>query len=79
MRNFTMDGKVIFQDKASPELKSLIDTIHKVEEEQYFKLIHSPVGRPWADFSDANLTDAEFALILRVKCRLRKRAKEEEE
>ena len=68
MSTFKMGDKVIFQDKASPELKELINAVHKAEEEKYYELTHSP------HYSDASLTDAEFALILRVKCRLRKQA-----
>ena len=66
-----MDGKVIFQDKASPELRSLIESIHKVEEQQDSEFTHSLHG------SETNMTDAEFARHLRVMVRKRKQAKEE--
>jgi len=72
MRNFKMGDKTIFQDKPSPELRRLIESIHKAEEDQDLEFTHSPHG------SVDNMTDAEFARHLRVMVRLRKQAKESE-
>ncbi|MDP2692722.1 MAG: hypothetical protein Q8O88_03740 [bacterium] len=71
MRNFTIDGKVIFQDKSSPELRSLIEAVHKEEERQDWEFANSPHG------SVENMTDAEFARHLRVMVRLREQAKQQ--
>ena len=72
MKELRMNGKVIgFQDKASPELRALIESVHKDEEMKDFELTNSPYG------SDSNMTDSEFARHLRVKCRLRKQAMED--
>jgi len=67
-----MGDKTIFQDKPSPELRSLMESVHKEEEKQDLEFTHSPHG------SVNNMTDAEFARHLRVMVRLRKKAKESE-
>ena len=63
MSEFKINGKVIFQDKPSKELKSLMDAIHNEEIEKYFKLRGTKL--------DSEMTDAEFTLTIRVQCRLR--------
>ncbi len=68
MAYFTIGGKTIFQDKQNPELRSLINAIHKAEEVEDFELNHSPHA------SDARMTDAEFARHVRVKYRQRNEA-----
>ena len=66
MAYFKMGGKAIFQDKPSPELRSLMKAIHNEEERQDWEFTCSPHG------SEATMTDAEFARHLRVMVRKRK-------
>ena len=73
MRNFIIDGKVIFQDKPSPELRSLIESIHKEEERADFEFTDSPHGSP------DKMSDAEFARHLRVMVRERKQRIQDKE